>query len=64
MQGVAGPAGRGGAGRGRQRLGQGLAAADPLRQIDRVQTPEDVLLDLLQVQQTNQFDDGGFHGAV
>ena len=61
MQGVAMPLGGRRPGRRHQRLGQDLTAKDPLRPVVRVGAPEDIFLDLFQVEQANQFGDGTGH---
>ena len=61
MQGVAQAVRRRGPGRRHQGLGQNLAAKDPQRAVVRIEATEDVLLDLFEVEETNQFRDGASH---
>ncbi len=64
MQGMAEPLGRGGAGGRHQRLRQDLAAKNPLGKVVGIEAAEDVLLDLFQVEQANQFGDGTSHDGL
>ena len=62
MQRVHHPGDRHGPGRGGQRLGQHLAAEDPLQLGVGLPRPEQPDLDLLQVEQVDQLVDGLRHG--
>ena len=64
MQGMAGAVLWRGPGRRYQRLGQDLAAKNPLRPVARVEAAKDIFLDLFEVEQANQFRDGAAHPPI